>query len=92
MRSIRSTLLALTPLTLLLVTAQTALAQTPTPSPTSTGVEKGFCAPWHHCLALGGLSLAGLVVLALAAGYLVQRRGFDKIEHRQGNPEGVSAD
>jgi len=94
MRQIRSLLLALTPLVLFLVTAQTALAQDPSPeaSPTPEAVAKGICAPWHRCLAMGALGLTALLVVVFGIGYLVQRRGFEKLEHRQGNPEGIKAD
>lgn len=96
MRQIRSLVFALTPLLLLLVTAQTALAQETSPSPvvesTATEVAKGFCAPWHRCLAMGSLGLAVLIVLVFGLGFLIQRRGFDRIEHRQGNPEGIKLD
>jgi len=37
----------------------------------------------------------GLVVLYLAfvgIGYMIQRKGFDKVEHRQGSPDGVPVD
>ncbi|MFP5225016.1 MAG: hypothetical protein ACLGH3_05625 [Actinomycetota bacterium] len=52
----------------------------------------GICAPWHRCLAIGGVGMVALAILALLVGYLIQRRGFDKVEHRQGNPEGVRVD
>jgi hypothetical protein len=94
MRSLRSTTLALTPLLVILVTAQATFAQTPQPSasPSATAVAKGICAPWHRCLALGTMAITVLLILVLGVGYLVQRRGFDKIEHRQGNPEGIKAE
>jgi hypothetical protein len=52
----------------------------------------GVCAPWHRCLAIGGVGMVALGILGLLIGYMIQRRGFDKVEHRQGNPEGVRID
>jgi hypothetical protein len=101
MRQLRSLVAALTPMLFFLVTAQVALAQTPSVTPSgdagngagaATEVAKGFCAPWHRCLAMGTLGLALLTILAMLLGYLIQRRGFEKVEHRQGNPEGVRVD
>lgn len=70
---------------LVLVLTTPAFAQaSPSPSP-----KGGLCAPWHHCL---GYLVGGVVILylVLTAGmYAFQRRGFNKVEHRQGNPEGV---
>lgn len=89
------------PLLFVLVTAQTALAQAPSTSPSSSAgatgtaaaeVAKGVCAPWHRCLAMGALGLAVLTVLMIGLGWMIQRRGFDKVEHKQGNPEGVRID
>jgi len=77
---------ALPSLWLLLPTAAWAQLEGP-PVP-----DKGFCAPWHRCLAFGGLGIAVLAILALGVGFLIQRRGFDKIEHRQGNPDGVDVE
>lgn len=63
--------------------AAPAHAQSPSPSP------GGLCAPWHRCVA-GGLMLAMIGFVALAGlGFLLQRRGFDKVQHRQGSPDGV---
>lgn len=101
MRQLRSLMAVFVPLVLFLVTAQTALAQTPSTTPSAGGgngaepaaeVAKGVCAPWHRCLAMGALGLTILTILMIGIGYLIQRRGFDKIEHRQGNPEGVRQD
>lgn len=53
------------------------------------GQPPGLCAPWHKCLAQASLGLVVLYLLFLGAMYMIQRRGFDKVEHRQGNPDGV---
>jgi hypothetical protein len=67
-----------------------AFGQSPSPSPTgSAAVTKGVCAPWHRCAALGILGIVGLATLFFLLGYAIQRRGFDKLEHRQGSPDGV---
>lgn len=81
----RAILAALITGLLTILPAQGAWAQ-------ETAGPGGICAPWHRCLAYGGLGLAIIGTLGLFLGYLVQRRGFDKLEHRQGNPEGVPAD
>jgi len=70
---------------LVLVLTTPAFAQV-TPSPPAKG---GYCAPWHHCLAYLTLGVVALYLLLTAAMYAWQRRGFNKVEHRQGNPEGV---
>jgi hypothetical protein len=70
---------------IVLAIATPAFAQVttaPTPKP-------GLCAPWHHCVAYGVLAIVVLYLLMTAAMYAFQRRGFDKVEHKQGNPEGV---
>lgn len=64
--------------------ATPAFGQSPSPS-----VEAGFCAPWHRCAAIGILGVVGLATLFFLLGYAIQRRGFDKLEHRQGSPDGV---
>lgn len=87
MRNLRSTLAALIPGLLILVPSQIAFAQSD-----AAAASGGVCAPWHRCLAFGGLGIAVLGVLGLFIGYLIQRRGFSRVEHRQGNPEGVSLD
>ena len=80
-------------LLLVLCIAGTAVAQeSPSPSPvvaSATGAKAGFCSPWHHCVALGTIGLAGLATLALLAGFAYQSRGFDTMEHRMGSPQGV---
>jgi hypothetical protein len=68
-----------------------AFAQSPSPAASPAGPEPGLCAPWHKCMAMGAGLLTVLLLLALAAGYLVQQRGFDTIEHRMGQPQGVPA-
>jgi hypothetical protein len=35
------------------------------------------------------LGVVVLYILLTAGMYALQRRGFDKVEHRQGNPDGV---
>lgn len=55
-------------------------------------VDKGVCAPWHRCLAFGTMGLAVVAILGLGLGFMLQRRGFDKIEHRQGSPDGVEVE
>jgi hypothetical protein len=69
---------------LVLALATPAFAQSPSPAP-----KGGLCAPWHHCLAYLTLGLVVLYLLLTAGMYVFQRRGFDNVEHRQGNPEGV---
>lgn len=56
---------------------------------TQSPPEGGICAPWHACVAFGALAMAGVAVLVFGLGYMVQSRGFGKLEHKQGNPEGV---
>ena len=70
----------------LLMTA-TAFAQTP-----EAGPEPGLCAPWHRCLAFGLLAMTLLACAAWGAGYAIQRKGFDKLQHRQGTPGGVKVE
>jgi hypothetical protein len=74
-----------------LVPAGTALAQELPKLPTTAPPKGGYCAPWHRCVAYGALALAAGVTLLFGVGYLVQGRGFDTLEHKQGNPEGVPA-
>ena len=57
--------------------------------PTAEAEAGGYCAPWHRCFAYLSLGLAGVTVLLFGLGFLVQSRGFDSLEHKQGNPEGV---
>lgn len=82
-----------------LLTTATAFAQSPSPSPTATatstaaaGPQPGLCAPWHRCLAFGLVGLVLLAGLAMLAGYMIQRKGFDSLQHRQGQPGGVKVD
>jgi hypothetical protein len=70
---------------LVLLLATPAFAQV-TPSPAAKG---GLCAPWHRCVAYLTLGVVVLYILLTAGMYALQRRGFDKVEHRQGNPDGV---
>jgi hypothetical protein len=70
---------------LVLVLTTPAFAQAPS-SPPAKG---GYCAPWHHCLAYLTLGIVVLYLLLTVGMYAWQRRGFNKVEHRQGNPEGV---
>jgi hypothetical protein len=67
--------------------AAPAYAQSPSPS-----AKGGLCAPWSHCLAGLFMILTILFVAFVGLGYLIQRRGFDKVEHRQGSPDGVPVD
>lgn len=73
--------------------AQEGASAQPSPSfskPGQLNLDKGgICAPWHRCAAYMGIGLTGLTFLALLAGYMVQSKGFDTLEHKQGNPEGV---
>jgi len=74
-----------------------AIAQTATPSPAFPPIpiapvpaeKPGICAPWHKCIAEGTLVAVGLYLFATAGMYMIQRRGFDSIQPRQGNPRGV---
>jgi hypothetical protein len=88
MRLPRVLFIVLVSLLLLAVAVAPALAQVlePTPEP-----EPGICAPWHRCIAFGAIGMAAIAVLLFGVGYLVQSRGFHKLEHKQGNPEGVPA-
>jgi hypothetical protein len=70
---------------LVLLLATPAFAQV-TGSPAPKG---GLCAPWHRCVAYLTLGVVVLYILLTAGMYALQRRGFDKVEHRQGNPDGV---
>jgi hypothetical protein len=71
---------------LVLVLTTPAFAQVQLSPPPKKG---GYCAPWHHCVAYLTLGVVALYLLLTAGMYAFQRRGFDKVEHRQGNPEGV---
>ena len=71
-----------------LVLALTSPAFAQSPSPTQKG---GYCAPWHHCLAYLTLGIVGLYLLFVGGMFVFQRRGFDRVEHRQGHPEGVAS-
>ena len=71
---------------LVLVLATPAFAQVTPSAPPKKG---GYCAPWHHCIAYLTLGVVVLYLLMTAGMYALQRRGFDKVEHRQGNPDGV---
>src|SRR5258706_15690762 len=51
--------------------------------------KPGICAPWHRCVAEAVGVAFLLYLLATAAMFAYQRRGFDKIEPRQGSPRGV---
>lgn len=76
-----------------LLTTATAFAQSPEPSvAASTGPQPGLCAPWHRCLAYGLVGLVLLAAFAFLAGYMVQRKGFGSLQHRQGQPGGVKVD
>ena len=75
--------------TVVCVFALPAVAQELPKLQTQSPPEGGICAPWHACVAYGALAMAGGAVLVFGLGYLVQSRGFDKLEHKQGNPEGV---
>ena len=70
---------------LVLLLATPAFAQVSS-SPPAKG---GLCPPWHKCVAYLTLGIVVLYILLTAGMYALQRRGFDKVEHRQGNPEGV---
>lgn len=89
MHRLRTSLPVVIPILLVIVVSGTAFAQGLEPPPAPA---KGFCAPWHKCLAIATLGMAVLGCAALFLGYLLQRRGFDRIEHRQGNPEGVNVE
>jgi hypothetical protein len=73
-----------------LLTTVTAFAQDPAAPP--VGPQPGICAPWHRCLAFGLVGLVVLACLAWLAGFMIQRKGFDKLVHRQGQPGGVKVD
>ena len=51
--------------------------------------EGGICAPWHRCLAYGGMALTVITLGALGIGYMIQSKGFDTMEHRMGQPQGA---
>lgn len=74
-----------------LLTTVTAFAQDPS-APVDAGPQPGICAPWHRCLAYGLVGLVVLAGLAFLAGFMIQRKGFDTLVHRQGQPGGVKVD
>ncbi|HEX9713502.1 MAG TPA: hypothetical protein VGB52_13245 [Actinomycetota bacterium] len=83
---------ALLSVALLFVLATPALAQTGSPEPPikPTPAEAGgYCAPWHRCVAYAGVGLAVLTLGALGLGYMIQSKGFDRVEHRMGHPQGA---
>jgi len=88
MRVPRALFLVLFALLLLMTAVGPAFAQVLDEAPTP---EPGICAPWHRCIAYGAIGMAVITVLLFGVGYLVQSRGFHKLEHKQGNPEGVPA-
>ena len=67
--------------------AAPAYAQSPAPV-----IKGGLCAPWHHCVAEAFMGMVVLYLAFVGIGYLIQRKGFDKVEHRQGSPDGVPVD
>lgn len=86
---VRAALLAFVLLTTLAVPA---LAQTGSPEPPikPTPVEEGgYCAPWHRCVAYAGVGLTVITLGALGLGYMIQSKGFDKVEHKMGQPQGA---
>jgi hypothetical protein len=81
---------------MLLVSAP-ALAQATSASPAAKNPiapppapPGGLCAPWSSCVAKGTLAAAVLFLLLMVLQFAFQRRGFEKIEHQQGHPEGVT--
>ncbi|MFN2613950.1 MAG: hypothetical protein ABR552_03925 [Actinomycetota bacterium] len=82
MRFIFTSLLATA---MVLTVSGTASAQpkaAPKPKP-------GICAPWHRCIAEALIvAVVGYVLFTMAM-YAYQRRGFNAVEHKQGNPDGV---
>lgn len=88
MRKIRGSVILVLPAALILLPAQLAFAA----EAAAKAKGKGICAPWHRCLAIGGLGITVAMIGIISLGYLIQRRGFDSLEHRQGNPEGVPTD
>lgn len=93
----RSISALLTALFIVALFSSAAFAQEASPS-ASPGFSKpaqivnekgGICAPWHRCAAYMGIGLTGLTFLALLAGYMIQSKGFETLEHKQGSPEGV---
>lgn len=66
-----------------------AFAQEEAPISEMPAPEKGICAPWHKCMAYGGLAISVIVLGALGVGYLVQNKGFDTVEHKMGQPHGT---
>lgn len=86
MRSLTRTLSGLAAVLILAFSPTSAFAQE------APAVEPGICAPWHRCLAMGTLGLALIAIAVLGLGFMIQRKGFNKIEHRQGSPDGVETE
>jgi hypothetical protein len=51
--------------------------------------KPGICAPWHKCIAEGVGAVFIFYLIAMAGMYLYQRKGFDSLQPKQGNPRGV---
>jgi hypothetical protein len=82
-------------LTLLLITPATAGGPAASPSAPPPPIapvpvpKPGICAPWHKCVAGGALATVVLYLIATGGMYMIQRKGFDTLEPRQGSPRGV---
>lgn len=84
---------ALLSVAMLFVLAVPAFAQTASPEPPikPTPVDPGgYCAPWHRCVAYAGIGLTVVTLGALGLGYMIQSKGFDRVEHRMGQPQGIT--
>lgn len=85
---VRAVLVSMLLMAALAIPAAAQESPEPPVSP-SPAAEGGICAPWHKCMAYGGAAIALLTLGALGVGYWVQSKGFDKVEHRMGQPHGV---
>lgn len=76
---------------LLLVSPSFAQAPAGAPAPFAPAPvsRPGLCAPWHKCVAEALLGVIALYTLMTVGMFLLHRRGFGGVEHKQGSPSGV---
>jgi hypothetical protein len=99
MRNLKQIMLALVfgALAAVLLAAPAVAGGAASPSPTFPPVpiapipagKPGICAPWHKCIAEGVGAAFIFYLIATAAMFLYQRKGFDTLRPKQGNPRGV---
>jgi hypothetical protein len=75
-----------------LLASTAAAAQTPASSPTPLRVPKAP-PPWTYYMAIGTIAIAGLTLVAVVLGYLVQAPGFRRGEGgpAPGRPGGAAS-